>query len=588
MLSSIKYLYTLLDNKSRLTVLTLTIGLIFSAAIDVVGIASIMPFLAVLTDPGLIQRNQLLSLLHASSGLPPIETFLRYLAVLYLIILVLSLGFKVFFTRKYINFSLEMERWLSARLLDYYLKQPYIWHVRRRSSESVRILFTTLSNVINGCLLPLMTLFSQCAVISFILMLLVYVDITLAISSVTILAGIYSLLYTINSRRLLQIGKAEIAANGARFSSATDAIRAYKQIAIDDVGEFFLDRFSRPARDYSKLRASSLGISQLPRYGLELVAYSGIIFIILYLMGTGRDLTSILPVLALYALAGLRIMPAMQQVYNSLVQLRYSRASLDELMAEFKVLGGVDLKTTGNPLQLDKSIRLSQISFQYPGAKEFALKDVSFEITLKDSIGIVGETGSGKTTLVDVICGLLTPSSGNISVDDVPQAFNQLKSLRNYIGYVPQDLYFIDDSISANIAFGVPIAEIDHNAVVSAAKMACLHEFIVDCLEHGYDTHVGEGGKRLSGGQRQRLGIARALYRSPRILVFDEATSALDMATEEDIVESLRSIRGNFTMIIISHRPAALLYCDKIIALSNGNLIRQGSYHDVFGPGENS
>jgi ABC-type multidrug transport system fused ATPase/permease subunit len=294
------------------------------------------------------------------------------------------------------------------------------------------------------------------------------------------------------------------------------------------------------------------------------------------------DFTDILPVLALYTFAGYRLMPSIQNVYAAISTLRYAQPGINALYDDTKSLSLLNKTKNKTILQFNKSINLKHIHFQYFEASRTALKDININISANSTVGLVGATGSGKTTLVDIVLGLLEPYKGSLEVDGEIINENNRRNWQQSIGYVPQFIYLSDDTVEANIAFGVDPKDINKDAILSVAKIANLHEFFINELPKKYETYVGERGVRLSGGQRQRIGIARALYHNPKLLILDEATSSLDNLTEKVVMEAIHNLGNKITIILIAHRLSTVKKCDKIILLDNGQVKDEGTFEKLF------
>jgi ABC-type multidrug transport system fused ATPase/permease subunit len=281
------------------------------------------------------------------------------------------------------------------------------------------------------------------------------------------------------------------------------------------------------------------------------MAFGGIILMILYLMFQTGTLTNALPIVSLYVFAGYRLMPALQQIYGSLTQLNFVRPALDKVYDDLKNLKPLDLRQDHYILPFKNKIILKNVHYNYPNSSRQNLKNINLSISAKSTVGFFGATGSGKTTIVDIILGLLEPRKGTLEIDGLVITKENLRAWQSCVGYVPQDIYLTDDTVASNIAFGSNVDDVNQQAIETASKIANLHDFIMGELPHQYQTIVGERGIRLSGGQRQRIGIARALYHNPRILILDEATSALDNQTEKDVMNAINGISKNITIIII-------------------------------------
>jgi ABC-type multidrug transport system fused ATPase/permease subunit len=301
----------------------------------------------------------------------------------------------------------------------------------------------------------------------------------------------------------------------------------------------------------------------------------------LYLMAQSGSFASALPIIALYAFAGYRLMPALQQIYGALTQLRFAGPALDALHKDLMSLQPAGPNTQQPAMPLTQAITLNNIVYCYPNAATPALKGISLTIPAKSTVGLVGATGSGKTTTVDLILGLLDAQEGALAIDGQPITDHNKRAWQRAIGYVPQQIYLADDTVAANIAFGIEPEQIDQTAVEKAAKIANLHEFVISDLPRGYATTVGERGVRLSGGQRQRIGIARAMYHNPQVLILDEATSALDNLTEQAVMEAVHNLGHEITIILIAHRLSTVKECDTIFLLEKGELKGRGRFEEL-------
>jgi ABC-type multidrug transport system fused ATPase/permease subunit len=304
-------------------------------------------------------------------------------------------------------------------------------------------------------------------------------------------------------------------------------------------------------------------------------------------MKQSDNFNSALPIISLYVFAGYRLMPAIQQIYSSFVSLTFTEPAINNLSEDLKNLKPINLNRDKGSISFKKSIILKNIDYNYPNSSRTALKNISLSIPIKSSIGLVGATGSGKTTTVDIILGLLEPQKGILEVDNKIITQQNTRAWQRCIGYVPQHIYLSDDTVAANIAFGVDPKNILQSKVVHASKIANLHKFITDELPQQYETAIGERGVRLSGGQRQRIGIARALYHNPQVLILDEATSALDNQTEKAVMEEVNNLNKDITIIIISHRLSTVKKCDQIFFLKNGKLESQGTFDELIKVNEN-
>jgi ATP-binding cassette, subfamily B, bacterial PglK len=582
-MKTLKKLLDLLSSRERKRATLLLCMILFMALLDMLGVASIMPFMAVLMNPQLVETNSVLASFYNIFGFTDQQSFLFFLGVMVFVTLVVSLTFKALTTYVQLRFTMMREYSIGRRLVAGYLHQPYTMFLNRHSADLGKNVLSEVSTVVNGSMVPMMTLIAQGAVTIALLSLLLLLDPKLTLIVGAVLGTAYGLIFKVTSKFLSRIGTERIVANQIRFTAVSEAFGAAKEIKFGGLEQTYIDRFSRPAENYAKHQASSQVITQLPRFALEIVAFGGMLLLVLYIMASSDGgFATALPIITLYALAGYRLMPALQMIYSSFSILLYASPALDALHSD---LVNIDSYETNNsnavPMKLVDSIALKDITFFYPNTEQPSLQNLNLIIKAHNTIGLVGSTGSGKTTTVDLILGLLKPQQGSLLVDGVIINAINRRQWQKTIGYVPQQIYLADDTVAANIAFGIESNEIDFKAVERAAHIANLHDFVVGELQHGYATTVGERGVRLSGGQRQRIGIARALYHNPEVLILDEATSALDNLTEQAVMEAVNNLGHEITIIIIAHRLSTVQTCDQIYLLDKGNVLAHGTYDQL-------
>lgn len=585
--SQLKKLIEMLSFDERRQAILLLGMILVMALLDVVGVASIMPFIAVLAKPELIESNALLFWIYQTFGFVDRQSFLYFLGVTSFVLLIASLGFKALSTYVQLRFTLMREYSIGKRLLQGYLHQPYIWFLNRHSADLGKSILSEVSSVIGSGLMPFMVLFAQGAVTIAILILLLLIDASLAITVGLVLMVIYVSIFKLVSGYMLRIGREAVRANTQRFKVISEVFGAAKEVKVGGLESVYINRFTKPAITFAQYQASAQVVAQLPRFVLEGIAFGGMLLVILYLMAGSGDFTSALPIIALYAFAGYRLMPAVQQIYASISRLRFAGPAIDALHSDLMGVSVYDADNTNDvfdmtPIFLRQTIKLDNVYFGYPNTKELALKGISINIPAYSTIALVGSTGSGKTSTLDMILGLLSPKIGSLSIDGVAINDSNRRRWQQLIGYVPQHIFLADDSVLANIAFGVEPASIDQESVERAAKIANLHNFVINSLPQGYDTAVGERGVRLSGGQRQRIGIARALYHKPQVLILDEATSALDNLTEEAVMEAVANLEHEITVIIIAHRLSTVRQCDQIYLFEDGLIKARGTYEELL------
>lgn len=561
----------------------LLLGMVLVMAfLDVIGVASIMPFMTVLANPGVIETNHYLKTAFTALGFSDSEDFLFFLGLVVFAALVISIAFKALTTWALLRFTNMRNYSLSKRLVAGYLHQPYEWFLNRHSADLGKTVLSEVQEVINGAVMPLMNLVAHGAVVIALLGLLIVVDPLLALYASLGLGLAYGGMYALLRKRLNRLGRERLNANRIRFETLSEAFGGIKEVKVGGLEEAFIGRYDGPAKRFASTQASAQAAAQLPRFAIEILTFGGMLLVVLYLMRNTDGLQGALPVIALYALAGYRLIPSLQQVYANFSKLRFAGPALDTLHNDLVSLAPRHkVQPAKAPLKLECVITLENVTYSYPKASHPALNGLNLEIPARSTIGLVGATGSGKTTMVDLILGLLQPQSGQFRVDDQPITAENRRAWQRSIGYVPQHIYLADDSVAANIAFGVPKDQLDQQAVERAARIANLHEFVIRDLSQGYNTHVGERGVRLSGGQRQRIGIARAMYHNPRVLILDEATSALDNITEQAVMDSVHNLSHEITIILIAHRLSTVRECDRIYLLEKGKVAGQGTYDEL-------
>lgn len=580
----LKKIFDLLTPPERNRAVMLMGMILVMAFLDMLGVASILPFMAVLANPELVQSNPFLNITFTIShrmGIHTTDQFLFALGVLVFVLLVTSLTFKAFITYAQLRFTLMREYSLGKRLVEGYLNQPFSWFINRHSADLGKNIVSEVGTVISNAIQPVMTLIAQGSVAITLLILLILIDPKLALIVGLTLATAYSFIYKSTRDLLNRMGTERLTANQARFTAVSEAFGAFKEVKVGGLEQAYIQRFSDPAQTFARHQATAHVISQLPRFALEAIAFGGMLLVVLYLMAQSGSFASAVPIIALYAFAGYRLMPALQQIYGAVTQLRFAGPALDALHAELMSLQPAHPNSSQDAIAFGHAITLNKIQYRYPNAPQPVLNNLSVTIPVKSTVGLVGATGSGKTTTVDLILGLLEAQKGTLAVDGQVINEHNRGAWQREIGYVPQQIYLADDTVVANIAFGLEAKDINQEAVERAAKIANLHEFVINELPLQYQTTVGERGVRLSGGQRQRIGIARALYRNPKVLILDEATSALDSLTEQAVMEAVQNLKHEITIILIAHRLSTVKTCDTIFLLEKGELRAQGTFEEL-------
>ena len=583
-----KKAWALLDARERrnawITLSVVILGALSSALM----VGSVLPFLAVLSDPGRIEQVPALAWAYETFGFSSDYTFLVALGLASFVVILLTSLMQIVNTYVVSRFSTMRVHSISHRLLSAYLRQPYAFFLNRHSGEMGTRVLAESQQMVQQFLRPAAELIASTFTVCAIVGLLLWVEPLVAVIAFAILGGIYGAVYAFSRRLLKRFGYARVKANSERFRIANEALGGIKDIKLLGCERAYAARYAVPSMRMARAMLGIQVTSQLPQYVLQSVAFGGIILLCLLLLdpqglASGAALGGILPLLGVFAFAGQRLMPELSKLYRSLAQLQSGAAAVDVIHDDLldKAGSGILPRSAPSGLGLARSLEFAAVSYRYPNAEQAGLKDISLEIRAGEKIGIVGGTGAGKTTLADLMLGLLAPTQGRIIVDGVPVTEANLRAWQQSVGYVPQDIFLTDASVTDNIALGVPPQDIDRRRAEEAACIAQLDPFIRAELPDGYETKMGERGVRLSGGQRQRVGIARALYHDADLIVFDEATSALDNLTEREVITAIDALPGDKTVVMIAHRLSTVKQCNRIVVLEAGCVVDVGSWADL-------
>ena len=571
MLSSLKQLWQILsplDKRKVIYVFILVMGMAF---IESAGVISIMPFLAVLSNPNVVESNSYLKQLYDFTGAANKQNFILYLGFLSLFVVICSTVFKIVTQYAVNRFASLQRHYFSTRLLKTYLQQNYEFFIQRNSATLAKNILSEVDQLIWTMILPALTLMSYGVVLLSMVGILLLYDPLMAIATAFVLGLFYASIYMLVRKKLTQIGQEFTQANKERYQTCQEALAGIKDVMINNAEHGYIKQFEESSRVFARHIATRETLGQVPLNVIETVGYGCLIGLAMLLVVSGKAVSHILPVLGLYGFAAYRMLPAAQNMYRAISQIKFSEQVLSVLKPEFALekdeLKHIEKDST-QYLKFENSIRLKNISFAYPNRIESPiLNNFSLEVKKNASLGIVGKSGSGKSTLMDIMLGLLFPQQGKVYIDDVELTADNITQWRDLVGYVPQNIYLADKSIAENIAFGVAKIDIDLKRVEFVARQAQIDDFIQSQLPLGYHTIVGERGVMLSGGQRQRIGIARALYKNPQVLFMDEATSALDTETEQAVNEAIQNLNGKMTIVIIAHRESAVTQCNQILKL---------------------
>ncbi|WP_219052227.1 ABC transporter ATP-binding protein [Prochlorococcus marinus] len=557
--------------------------MVIFGVVETFNIVSIFPLVSVLSDPRLIQTNNYLNSIYKYFDFQSNDQFLVFLTSAVFFITITRTLFNGFLNHSILRYTQMRNKDLSIRLLNSYLNRPYVYFLTKHSAEMAKTILSEVEAVIYGSLVPSLELISRSIIAIFVVSAVLFAKPVVAFIAILTFSICYGFIYFLIRKYLLKKASERIEANKNRFLISQEALKGIKEIQVKDATNAYLKNFKKATDIFHRLRVNTSLAKLIPNLFIQISVTGGILVVILVLLTqTGGNYTEIIPLVAFYAFAGMRILPVAQGIFKNLTSIRSGKPALEIL---YKELVRSKLKKNCFPLEvlspIKNKIEIQNISFAYPDSRRDVIKDLSITIDAKTSVAFVGSTGAGKSTTIDLILGLLEPDNGCIKVDNIPLTRKNIKSWQKSIGYVPQSIFIADDTIARNIALGSNSKRLDYDQIRKVASLANLDKFIENDLPFSYETKVGEAGVKLSGGQRQRLGIARALYSNPKVLIFDEATSALDNLTEKAIIDSINNLKNSITLIMIAHRLSTIKNCDKIFHLESGELRSFGTFVEL-------
>ncbi len=578
----------LLDRRQRRDAVVVLALALLTALASTAMVASVLPFLTVLSDPGSLQDSAWLAWAFEVFGFQSTHGFLVALGVLSIVVVVTTALLQLANAYSLARFSLMCTHGLSLRLMAQYLGQPYEFFLASHTGDMSTRVLAECGEFVARFLRPAADLLTAAMLILSMLAFLLWMNPLITLAAFAVFGGSYGGIYKLSRRRIRRLGQERSRANAGRYRMAGEALGGVKDIKLLGREAAYLTRFADPSLRWAEAQMRISMLSQLPRIAIQALGISGVVLLCLLLvrpggLEEGAAVASVLPLLGVFAFAAQRMMPELGQLYAAATMLQSGRAAVDLLHADLvdRPAGRLP-RGTEQPMGLTRELRLQEFTYAYPNAERAGVLDLSLTIRAGERVGIVGSSGAGKTTLADLLLGLLRPQSGRMLVDGVAVDDDTLACWQRTVGYVPQEIFLTDASVAENIALGIPPEEIDPGLVRRAARIASLEGFVDRELPQGFDTHVGERGVRLSGGQRQRIGIARALYHNADLIVFDEATSALDNLTEREVMQAINALPGDKTIVMIAHRLSTVRNCDRIIVLSEGRLVAEGGWAELM------
>lgn len=581
----IKKINYVLDRRQKINLCILLVIIFIGAFVELLGVSAIMPLIDVAMNPETIDEKWYFVLIRKYTGITDANQMILFLAVLLIVIYILkNVYVMVMYSLQY-RFVFNNQQRLSVRMMKSYMQQDYLFHVSKNVAEFQR----NITSDVNGFFTIVLNVLQFLAEfsVSAALVIFLFVQDWVSTMAVAVLLFLFMGIFTIFFRKVLvKIGEQSRQANVLVTKWLFQAFSGIKEIKVANKESFFISNYNRHYKDCVRVQRQQSILTYLPKPVMETVCICSLMLaMIIKIAVVKSDIVSFVTTLSVFAVAAFRMLPSFNKITGYISGMMFNKPAIDSVYRDLKEIEQLMEQKTAEhedtiKVMLHSSIRLNNVSFRYPESDKWILKNASLEITKNTSVALIGASGAGKTTAADLMLGILQPQEGTVTIDGTDLR-KCMKSWHEDIGYIPQVIYLMDDNIRANVAFGIPDAEIDDDAVQKALREAQLDQF-VNSLPNGLDTLIGDRGVKLSGGQRQRIGIARALYRNPNVLVLDEATSALDSDTEKEVMEAIDGLHGTRTLIVIAHRLSTIKKCDKIFEVGGGGFIER-SKAEVLG-----
>lgn len=574
-LKKINYIF---NRKQKIHLIVLFFLVLIGSACELLGVTMILPFIDAVLQQEAVLEKWYMRWIYDTLGLESVNSLLIILAVAFIVIYVIKNAYMVWMKRMQFRFIGNNQLQLSRRMLECYLRQPYLFHLSHNSSDLIRNISAD-TGMFFGSVQSVLTLFTDITVCLLVFMVLLRQDFAMTITVTMVLIAYIAVFFLLLRKKIENFGQQTRKLTAQNNKWLRQTFGGIKESIILERRDFFIRRFTQTNEGLMINRRDYQTLSLLPKAVLEVLCIGGIMLIVAVKLASGTDIVEFIPTLSLFAVAAFRLLPSFNKIVAELSSLQYNKAGVDAIYTDLHEIEQLSIMSQKEKddeldyLNFEKEIRLDNITFHYPNVKSSVLENINMVIEKNTSVAFVGPSGAGKTTLADIVLGVLDPQSGSIQIDGV-DVCKAMRSWHKKIGYIPQFIYLMDDTIRNNIAFGLRPNEIKEEQVWRALEEAQLKEF-VESLEDGLDTKIGERGVRLSGGQRQRIGIARALYHNPQFLVLDEATSALDNDTEKAVMEAINYLAGSKTLLIIAHRLTTIEQCDVVYEIKDKQVVKK-------------
>jgi len=580
-LEIIKNIFALLNKEQKTKMLLLQIFFLISALVQVIGVASIAPFIGIMSNPESIHSNALLKTLYEISKVNSDQSFIIFFAIASIVMIFTSNLVSAITLWLLLKFSISIGSNLQFTLYNSFLNRDYLFHKSTNYTQQITTISQETPRFVYMVLQPYLLLCSNAFIAAIILSGLLLLNPAIAFASALVIGGAYTVTYWFTKKSLIRHGRVLTEKYEAVQSILSESFIGIKDIKLNTLENKYSEIYKKA--NFSGLKSAAFIVlaGDIPKFAIETISFGAIlIFAIVLLLAKGND-GSVVAILSVYAIAGYKLLPTMQQIYKSIASMSGNGSVVAELREHLQNYVFKPDPSDTTPLESINQINLLEICYKYPSSESAVITGINVEFNKGQLNTIAGPSGSGKSTLADIMLGLLYPLSGVIKIDGATLAEKTVRNYQHSIGYVPQHIFILDDTVVANVAFGIEKDQIDLKKVTRALQQANAMEF-VEKLPLGLNSSLGQDGKLLSGGQRQRIGIARALYRDNKVLILDEPTSALDIESEFELMMLLDKLKKDVLIIVISHRPAAIKLSDKICMLESGKMLAQGSYSELM------
>jgi ABC-type multidrug transport system fused ATPase/permease subunit len=564
------------DKKQKLKAALLFLVIIVGAFVELVGVSAVLPFISAVLNPDQILETPILGDLYRVLGFVDINEYIVFLGGAIIVIYILKNIYVYVMHSMQYRFTYENQRRLSYKMMNCYMKQPYLFHLDHNSAELSRNINEDTVSFFEAILAGLQ-LASEGGVCLALLLFLLYQDISITLGIIALAGGFGIVFMKVFRKRLKAAGKRSRNKQGSTKQAVLEALGGVKEIKVLNREQVFVEKYNEDYKDYAESNRKFKVYGMIPKPVMETISISGLLLIVCVKIALGTEASTFIPTISVFAVSAFRMLPSANRMAEYLSRIMFSKPAIDAIYHDLKEIdrlleNGKAIEDT-DEITFQKEIIVKDISFHYPNTEKNIFTHGNLTIPKNKSVAFIGPSGQGKTTLADIILGLLEPQEGAVLVDGM-DIRRGMHAWNRKLGYIPQTISLLDASIKENILFGIDKEQINENRLQEALQEAQLKDF-VDTLEEGLDTVIGEGGVRLSGGQRQRIGIARALYHNPEVLVLDEATSALDNETEAAVMEAIDYLAGSKTLIIIAHRLSTIQNCDLVYQIDGGEIVQQ-------------